>query len=89
MSRAVFLSAQPCFHGLQRPQADDLRALILRWVSLVFTRVLDDAVYGAALFLGHAAFVVWPQVPTPFGRVAQIVRAPKGRARLSERAAWG
>ncbi len=63
MSRAVFLSAQPCFHGLQRPQADALRALILRWVSLVFTGVLNDAVCGAALFLDHAAFVARPQVP--------------------------
>ncbi len=68
MSRAVFLSAQPCFHGLHRPHADDLRALILRWVSLVFTGVLNDAIGGAALFLGHAAFVAWPQVPPPFRR---------------------
>ena len=75
MSRAVFLSAQPCFQGLQRPQADDLRALILRWVSLVFTGVLNDAACGAALFLGHAAFVVWPQVPPPFGRGHQGVFA--------------
>ena len=37
MSRTVFLSAHPCFHGLHRPHADDLRALILRCVSFVFT----------------------------------------------------
>lgn len=37
MSRAVFLSAQPCFHGLHSPHADALRALIRRWVRLVFT----------------------------------------------------
>jgi hypothetical protein len=77
-------SAQPSFHGLQRPQADDLRALILRWVSLVFTRVLDDAVCGAALFLGHAAFVVWPQVPTPFGRGYQGVFAFVGQGKRQE-----
>ncbi len=40
MSRAVFLSAQPCFHGLHRPHADDLRALIRRCVSFVFTPLL-------------------------------------------------
>ena len=56
------MSAQPCFHGLQRPQAEDLRALNLRWVSLVFTDDLNAAVCGSALFFGHAAFVVWPQV---------------------------
>jgi len=69
------LSAQPCFHGLQRPQADDLRALIRRWVSLVFTGVLNDAVGGAALFLGHAAFVAWPRVPPPCRRGNQGVFA--------------
>jgi hypothetical protein len=37
MSRTVFLSVHPCFHGLHRPHADDLRALILRCVSFVFT----------------------------------------------------
>ena len=36
MSRTVFLSAQPCFHGLHRPHADDLSALIRRWVRFVF-----------------------------------------------------
>ena len=84
MSRAVFLSAQPCCHGLQRPQADDLRALILRWVSLVFTGFLNDAACGAALFLGHAAFVVWPQVPPPFGRGYQGVFAFVGQGKCQE-----
>lgn len=55
--------------------ARDVRALILRWVSLVFTGVLNAAVGGAALFLGHAAFVVWPQVPPPFRRGHQGVFA--------------
>src|ERR1035441_10342225 len=73
MSRAVF--PQPCFHGLQRPQAEDLRALNLLWVIWVFTGVLDDAVCGAALFLGHAAFVVSPEVPPPFRRRHQSVFA--------------
>jgi hypothetical protein len=62
------LFAQPCFHGLQRPQADDLRALILRWLSLVLTGVLNEALCGTALLPGHAALVVWPQVPPPFRR---------------------
>ena len=35
MSRTVFLSAQPCFHGLHKPHADALRALIRRCVRLV------------------------------------------------------
>ena len=46
-----------------------------RWVSLVFTGVLNGAVCGAALPLGGAAFVVWPQVPPPFGRGNQGVFA--------------
>jgi hypothetical protein len=48
VSGGFLLSAHPCFHGLQRPQADDLRALNLPWVSRVFTDVLDDAVWVLA-----------------------------------------
>src|ERR1017187_77124 len=36
MSRRVFLSAQPCFHGLHNPHANALRALIRRCVRFVF-----------------------------------------------------
>ena len=75
MSRTAFLSAQPRFHGLQGPQAEDLRALNLLWVNLVFTGVLNEAVCGPALLLGDAAFVVWPKVGPPFGRGHQGVFA--------------
>ena len=44
MSRTVFLSAQPCFHGLHRPHADALRALIRRCVRFVFTDCLIYAI---------------------------------------------
>ena len=44
MSRTVFLSAQPCFHGLHKPHADALCALIRRCVRLVFTGCLIYAI---------------------------------------------
>src|SRR5205809_7250863 len=65
MSRAVFLSAQPCFQGLHRPHADNFRALILRCVSFVFI-VLDHSVCGTTLFLRDPAFIIRTQMPPPF-----------------------
>ncbi len=78
-SRTVFLSAPPCFHGLHRPHADDLRALMRRWVSLVFMGAgNDEPLRRPALALGDAAFVHGPQMPPPFRRGGQCVLAGVG-----------
>ncbi len=49
MSPTVFLSAQPCFHGLHIAHALDLRALIRRCVNFVFI------VFSIAVRIRHAA----------------------------------